>query len=111
MWLVEFYAPWCGHCKTLEPKYEDAAEKLLETAPTVRLGKVDATVHGDLASEYGVTGKPHIYKYNTGEEKEKFRKEGRKKWKERRKELKESKQIDTERQRRVCLVDSKSIVR
>lgn len=42
--LVEFYAPWCGHCKTLAPIYDAVAKKLLVNKNIV-LAKVDATAN------------------------------------------------------------------
>lgn len=42
--LVEFYAPWCGHCKSLEPIYNKVAEKLLVNKNIV-LVKIDATAN------------------------------------------------------------------
>merc|ERR1711865_478283 len=42
--LVEFYAPWCGHCKKLEPIYRDVAKKL-EGVSTLLIAKMDATVN------------------------------------------------------------------
>lgn len=49
IWFVEFYAPWCGHCKKLEPEWNEAASRL---KGTVKLGKVDATVETGLGQRF-----------------------------------------------------------
>lgn len=40
--LVEFYAPWCGHCKNLAPHFDEAARRLLVN-PNIQIVKVDST--------------------------------------------------------------------
>ncbi|KNC81549.1 hypothetical protein SARC_06139 [Sphaeroforma arctica JP610] len=58
-WLVEFMAPWCGHCKNLEPQWRQAAAELKNT-PNVKLGVVDATVEQQIAGRYQIKGYPTI---------------------------------------------------
>ncbi|KAE9548637.1 hypothetical protein FO519_008149 [Halicephalobus sp. NKZ332] len=64
LWLVEFFAPWCGHCKSLEPHWKSAASEL---KGKVKLGALDATVHTVIAGKFGIKGFPTIKYFGPGE--------------------------------------------
>jgi len=58
--LVEFYAPWCGHCKALEPKFAQLGEKF-RNAQGLVIAKIDATANDFDREKWKVSGYPTIY--------------------------------------------------
>ncbi|XP_042371683.1 protein disulfide-isomerase-like, partial [Plectropomus leopardus] len=63
-------APWCGHCKQLEPLYAEAAGKLKEEGAAMRLAKVDATEEKELAEEFDIGSFPTLKLFVNGDRKQ-----------------------------------------
>ncbi|ELR04373.1 hypothetical protein VC83_06578 [Pseudogymnoascus destructans] len=57
--IVEFYAPWCGHCKNLQPAYENAAKKLAGLAKVAAVN-CDEDINKQFCGSMGVQGFPTL---------------------------------------------------
>ena len=65
-------APWCGHCKKLEPVYAEAAGKLKEEeeAAGIRLAKVDVIEEKELGDEFEIGSFPTLKLFINGDRKQ-----------------------------------------
>lgn len=67
IWLVVFYAPWCGHCKRLQPEYEESSRIIKkEGIPNIKLGAIDASEYQSYAQKYGIRGFPTLLYFPAG---------------------------------------------
>lgn len=61
--LIDFYAIWCGPCKTLGPILEEVKK---DVGDNLRIVKIDVDKHQDLAGKMGVRGVPSLFFYKNG---------------------------------------------
>ena len=57
LWLILFYAPWCGHCKAFHPEFEKASKV---AKGLFKIGAVNCEVEKDLAKKYKIEGYPTV---------------------------------------------------
>jgi thioredoxin 1 len=67
--LVDFWAPWCGPCRTLGPIVESVAEHYATTAQVVKL---NVDVNPSIALRYSVQVVPTLILFRDGEEKDRL---------------------------------------
>ncbi|EGF79896.1 hypothetical protein BATDEDRAFT_35223 [Batrachochytrium dendrobatidis JAM81] len=64
--LVEYFAPWCPHCKSLAPEYASAAAELKELDPPISIASVDCTTENVICDKLSIQGFPTLKLFRSG---------------------------------------------
>lgn len=62
-YFVQFYAPWCGHCRRMNPAFEALAKMM---KGETHIGKVDCTINTQLKDKFHIRGFPTLKLFNKG---------------------------------------------
>ena len=63
VWMVKFFAPWCGHCKGIESHWKEFARI---AGDTIHVAELDCTANPRTAEKFKVTSYPAIYLFGAG---------------------------------------------
>ena len=64
--ILEFYAPWCGHCRHFEAEYNTVSRTLNNKEKSLKVGKCDSTENQALASRFNIQSIPAIFLIRNG---------------------------------------------
>ncbi|CAG5134546.1 unnamed protein product, partial [Candidula unifasciata] len=70
--FIDFFAPWCGHCKQLAPVWEHLAETY-NSDNKVTIAKIDCTENAGVCKQYDITGYPTLLWFKNGQKVDKYK--------------------------------------
>ncbi|VDK42185.1 unnamed protein product [Anisakis simplex] len=65
MWLVDFFAPWCGPCQQLAPEFRKLARSVRQRTQLIKFGSVDCEAHRSLCTSNAIRAYPTIRLYQS----------------------------------------------